>query len=122
MFFFPPFQTKAVYRKTPVVLVLCFVLTPLSALHPASSRGAQKRGRVLAGTSWARQVLPREFSSHSRRCVSLEQIWLTRLPWPASVGLRGVEGSKISFQSIKICRDIWNVQREQISRVKQSND
>lgn len=45
-FFFPPlFQITAVYSKTPAVLVLCFVPPPLTALHPASSRGAQKRGR-----------------------------------------------------------------------------
>lgn len=71
-FFFFPFQTKAVYKKTPVVLVLCFVLPPLSALHPASSRGAQKRGH---GSWRAHHRLGRSCRGNSARTPADVRAW-----------------------------------------------
>lgn len=110
------------YRKNTVGLVSIF-FSSLTALHPASSQGAWKCGC----SSW-RAHHPFDRSCHENSAHTPADVWVWNKSgslapcWLASVGLRGVESSKISFQSIKICRDIRNVQREQISRVNQSND
>lgn len=117
-------RNHLVYRKNTVGLVFYFPpWPPLTALHPTSSQGAWKCGC----SSW-RAHRPFDRSCRGNSAHTPADVWVWNKSgslaprWLASVGLRGVESSKISFQSIKICRDIWNVQREQISRVNQSND
>lgn len=85
------FETIQFIGRTLWVWFSISPLTPLNCPAPHElSGGMEVWLLVLAGTSSVRQVLPREFSSHSCWCVSLEQIWLTR---PALAGLCGAKRS-----------------------------
>lgn len=122
VWFFFNFQNNSVYRQQTVVLGFVFLFFPQLPCTLRALR-AQKRGC----SSW-RAHHPFTRSCHRNSAHTPTDVWAWNKSgslgprWLDSAGLRGVESSKISFQSIKICRDIWNVQREQISRVNQSND